>query len=531
MSQTRTDVATYRVIWEPQPGPQTSLLSCPVEEVFFGGARGGGKSDAMLGDFASHADEFGSDAVGLIIRRELTQLKELIERSKELYGPLGAVFNVQDKMWKFPNSARLTFAYIDNDDDASKYQGSAFSRIYVEEMGNFPSPAPIFKLMACLRSSNPKVRIGFRATGNPGGPGHLWIKRRYIEPARPLQVIKDSFANPFTGETIIRERVFIPSKVTDNKYTNNAGYIARLQMVGNAKLVEAWLNGNWDLVEGAFFDEWDQSKHIVDQFIVPNHWTRFCSMDWGSAKPFSVGWWAIVPDAMDNTVPLFPSSHNPKYAYQNNLPRGAIVRYREWYGCQTDVDGQSLHNNTGLKLTIEQFAEGIKHRERNEPVNENNRPRMTYRVADPSIFKEDGGPSFGERMAADPYFQFWKPADNSRLSRRGAMGGWDMVRQRLLGEDGEPMIYFFPNCLDAIRTLPALQHDRDNPEDVDTDGEDHAPDEIRYACMSRPYSRLDKNVPKSRMTIGVSDSSIEIHDAVEDFPKLRTIKFAPLKRI
>src|SRR5882762_4303608 len=135
----RTD-ERYRVVWEPQAGPQTLLLTCPVFEVFFGGARGGGKSDGMLGDFASHADLFGADAIGLVIRRELTQLKELIERSKQIYRPLGAVWHVSEKMWRFPNGARLTFAYVDNDDDADKYQGSAFSRIYVEEIGNFPSP-------------------------------------------------------------------------------------------------------------------------------------------------------------------------------------------------------------------------------------------------------------------------------------------------------------------------------------------------------------------------------------------------------
>ena len=214
----RTQAATYNVVWAPLVGPQTWLLSCPIFEVFFGGARGGGKSDGMLGDFASHADEFGEWAIGLIIRRELTQLKELIERSKQIYRPLGAEWNVQEKMWRFPNGARLTFAYIDNDDDADRYQGSSFSRVYVEEIGNFPSPVPIFKLMACIRSANPAVRCGFRATGNPGGIGHLWLKQRYIMPApRGMQIIKSKFINPFTKEEFEQERVFIPSKVTDNK--------------------------------------------------------------------------------------------------------------------------------------------------------------------------------------------------------------------------------------------------------------------------------------------------------------------------
>lgn len=531
MASPALDETKYRIVWSPQPGPQEWLLSCPIFEIFFGGARGGGKSDGMLGDFASHADEFGEDAIGLIIRRELTQLKELIERSKQIYGLLGAVWHVGEKMWRFPNGARLTFAYIDNDDDADKYQGHSYSRVYVEELGNFPSPTPILKLMACIRSSNPAVRCGFRATGNPGGPGHLWIKQRYIMPApRGMQVIKSKYVNPFTKEEFGQERVFIPSKVTDNKYNNNPQYIARLQMVGNARLVEAWLLGNWDIIEGAFFDEWDERRHVIPQFIIPAHWTRFTSMDWGSAKPFSIGWWAIVPDKFDMMPELRPSEYDPKYAYKNNLPRGALVRYREWYGCQVDENGVSMHNNVGLKLTIGQMASGIAERERFEPKNELDRAKIAYRVAGLDLFKEEGGPSLAERMAEAPYFQYWQRCDNARVSRKGAIGGWDMVRNRLIGHDGEPMIYFFPNCVDGIRTLPALQHDKDNIEDVDSDGEDHAPDEIRYACMSRPYTRADDDPGKGRIMSVGAGNELQIKDVMGDFEEKRDAKFIPYKR-
>jgi hypothetical protein len=433
-------------------------------------------------------------------------------------------------MWRFPNGARLTFAYIDNDDDADKYQGHSYSRVYVEEMGNFPSPAPIFKLMATIRSANPDVICGFRATGNPGGPGHLWIKQRYIMPApQGLKRIISKFTNPFTQEEISIERVFIPSKVTDNKYNNNPQYIARLQLVGGEKLVKAWLLGNWDLIEGAFFDEWNENKHVIKQFIIPPHWTRFASMDWGSAKPFSVGWWAIVPDKFESPIHLLPSNHSPKYAYKNDLPRGAIVRYREWYGCQVDGEGQSLHCNVGLKLTVQQLAQGIAEREAKEPRNDNDRPNLAYRTADPSIFKEEGGPSLAERMSVTPYHQFWQPADNKRVGKLGAMGGWDMVRHRLVGEEGEPMIYFFENCIDSIRTLPALQHDKANMEDVDSDGEDHAPDEIRYACMSRPYIRT--NDDKQKFITEFKSNEIIIRDNVEDFQITNKSKFSPSRRI
>lgn len=135
------------VVWEPQPR-QALLISCPVFETLFGGARGGGKSDGVLGEFAAHADQYGANAIGLCVRRERTQLQELIERSRIIYTAIGAKFNEVDKMWRFPNNARLRFAYLENDSDALSYQGHSYTRVYIEEMGTFPNPDPIFKLMA-----------------------------------------------------------------------------------------------------------------------------------------------------------------------------------------------------------------------------------------------------------------------------------------------------------------------------------------------------------------------------------------------
>jgi hypothetical protein len=511
-------VVRQNVVWEPQKGPQTWFLQCPVFEIFLGGARGGGKTDSIIGDFASHADLYGADAIGLCIRRERTQLKELIERSRQVYTPIGAKYTSTDSMWRFPNGSRLTFAYLENDGDAEAYQGHSYSRLYVEELGNFPRPEPIFKLMACVRSANPNVKVGFRATGNPGGPGHSWIKRRYIDPApRGMKVLKNKFKNPFTGEEVYLDRVFIPSRVTDNKYTNNSEYIARLKMSGGPKLVRAWLLGDWTYIEGAFFDEWNQDLHVIPQFIIPPHWTRFVSMDWGSAHPFSVGWWAIVPERFESElVAVGDASENSRFMYQNNLPRGALVRYREWYGCQVDADGNSMHNNVGLKLDIEELAEGIMKREKREPRDSNGRARLAYRVAGKDLFKHEGGPSLAERMAASPFFQFWQPADNARVSKKGAVGGWDMMRHRLKGEDGYPMMYFFENCVDAIRTIPMMQHDPDNIEDVQTESEDHCPDEIRYACTSRPYTRLmETKGPDRILSIG-NTNQVVIDDVMDD---------------
>lgn len=500
------------IIWAPQPGPQSWLVQCPVFETLFGGARGGGKSDGVLGEFAIHADQYGVNAIGLCVRRERTQLRELIERSRVLYKPLGARFNEVDKMWRFPNGARLAFAYLENDNDAMSYQGHSYSRVYVEEMGTFPNPDPIFKLIATLRSGA-GVPCRFIATANPGGPGHLWIKQRYIDPA-PLgmKVMTSTFVNPFTKEELVKERIFIPSKVTDNKYTNTSEYIGNLYLSANNKeeIVKAWLLGDWNVLLGAYFQEWNTQAHVIRQFTPPRHWTRFMSMDWGSSKPFSVGWWAVVPDEFDPHLEVYPNQWqlwDNQRSQKALLPKNAIIRYKEWYG--------ALSANVGMKLTAEEVAAGINRLERDEPKNENGRPRIAYRVVDPSMFKQDGGPSIEERMGAKPYYLSLMRGDNARVARIGSVGGWDQLRSRLKGEDGKPMIYFMDNCKDAIRTLPALQHDVLKIEDVDSSGEDHAPDEIRYACMSRPYSRTsDDDLLKS--ILRKRDNGLVLRDMLEN---------------
>ena len=444
----------YNVIWRPQEGPQVHLITCPVFEVFFGGARGGGKTDGMLGEWIRHAEDHGPNAIGLMIRRERTQLIETIERSHQIFGRLeGWQWKEQDKMWRSDRGARLRFAYLERDADAEAYQGHSYTRIYVEELTNFPDPKPVMKLMATLRSGA-GVPCGFRATGNPGGPGHQWVKARYIDPdPRGYQVITESFKNPWTNETVTRERVFIPSKLNQNKYLG-AEYVANLQMAGNEALVKAWLEGDWSVIEGAFFDCWSNERHVIKPFVIPDDWLRFRSADWGSAAPFSVGWWAVVGDS-DNAL---------------RLPRGALVRYREWYGASAP--------NVGLKLTAEEVARGIRAKEAGDTI--------AYGVLDPAAFAVDGGPSIAERMMKEGVS--FRRADNKRVTQRGAMGGWDQMRARMKGgEDERPMLYVFDTCKDFIRTVPALQHDPDKPEDLDTDAEDHVADEARYACMSRPW--------------------------------------------
>lgn len=442
------------VAWAAQPGPQSALIACPVFEVFFGGARGGGKTDGVLGDWISHSDLYGENAIGLMVRRERTQLVETIERSRQVFRPLGGVFHEQEKMWRMPGGGRLRFAYLERDSDADNYQGHNYTRVYVEEAGTFPDPKPIQKLKATLRSGA-GVPCGMRLTGNPGGPGHQWLKQRFIDPAPAgMKVLTEHFRNPFTGEVTARERVYIPSRLTDNKYLGS-DYVANLQQAGSETLVRAWLEGDWSIVEGAFFDCWSL-RNVIRPFPIPEDWTRIRSMDWGFAKPFSVGWWAVATDSYDTGETI--------------IPRGAMVRYREWYGCTGTP-------NVGLRMMAGDVALGIKERERGE--------KIARAVIDPAAFTANGGPSIVEDMER-AYRCNWTPADNARVARNGAIGGWNEMRSRIKGDGEKPMLFVFSTCKDFIRTVPALQHDPNRAEDIDTTAEDHAADEARYAVMARP---------------------------------------------
>jgi hypothetical protein len=303
------------------------------------------------------------------------------------------------------------------------------------------------------------VPIQLILTANPGGPGQQWIRRRYIDPA------------PMGRTPLIRKLpngsehhyVYIPSRVQDNAIllSNDPTYIDRLYLVGSTALVRAWLDGDWSVVTGAFFDCWSPMKHILRPFTIPRHWTRFTSFDWGSAKPFSHGWWAVS------------DGHHVDDRW---LPAGAMVRYREWYGAKGP--------NAGLGMATGDIANGIAKREAGEKID--------YRVADPACWKVDGGPSHAEQLAQPPHRLIFRRADNSRVT------GWTQMRDRMMGQDGDPMLFVFSTCIDFIRTVPALQHDITHAEDVDTDGEDHAGDDARYACMSRPWTRKPEVVTPIR---------------------------------
>ncbi len=443
------------IAWRPQPGPQHALIDCPLPLVFFGGARGGGKTDGVLGKWGHKAKLYGSAFNAIGFRRTTVSFEDAVERAREIYLPVGAKFKMAGgrPTFLFPGGGRVGFRYLETVNDANEYQGRNLTDAWIEEAGQYPAPDPIFRLFGCLRSAE-GVPIQMILTANPGGAGQHWLRDMFhLHPFPKCPTVLEIEIN----EGRIRAAV-IPSRIGDNRVmlANDPGYLDRLRMVGSAELVRAWLEGDWSAIEGAFFSEWKEAKHVIRPFDIPGDWLRFRSMDWGFAAPFSVGWWAVAGDD-------FNGDEN------STIPRGALVRYREWYGASGP--------QKGIRLTAEEVAAGILERDDGD--------KFAYSVLDPSAFAQTSGPSIAERMLmAGTTF---KPADNKRVAREGAIGGWDQMRSRLRGIDGAPMLYCFETCRDSIRTIPVLQHDPMKAEDLDTEAEDHAADEWRYACMSRPW--------------------------------------------
>lgn len=461
------DQGGSRLTIRPQPGPQTALLTCPIEDIFFGGARGGGKTYGMLLDWIEHAQVYGRFAVGVFFRRIYKNLEEVIAEAHRIFPSFGGRWDRSSETYVFRTGAmagaRLKFRHLLDSKAAEAYQGHAYTWVCVEEMTQWPSADAIDMVGGTLRSAH-GVRCVFRATGNPGGPGHNWVKARYISPApQGYKILTDAE----TGE----RRVFIPSRLEDNRILMDSDptYEARLRRTGTAALVKAWRYGDWDIVAGGFFDDlWTPARHVLQPFPIPGQWSRRRSFDWGSAKPASLGMWAIT----DGSQPVAPGRALPWF------PRGSMIRFGEWYAAEKDASGL-VKPNVGLRLSNQTMGAEIAERSRFY--------NWTGDVADPSIFTEQGGPAIyaqlQEGARAKAHVLSWSKADNNRVA------GWQRVRDMLeaaaIGDMESPGLFVFETCVDFIRTFPVLQADKSKPDDVDSDGEDHIGDETRYAVMSR----------------------------------------------
>lgn len=440
---------------------QLSFITSVVRETLFGGSRGGGKTFAVILDWTIHAETYERNARGIVFRRSLVELDDFIEVAKDVLGAAGHKWQEQKKQFVSPKGAILRCRYLENDADATLYQGHAYTRVYVEEIGNFPNEAPIKKLMAILRSAH-GVPCQFKATANPGGAGHSWVKGRWIDPV--------AANTPFSVDGGKIYRVYIPARLTDNPHllVNDPGYIDMLKQAGDEELVKAWLDGDWDVVVGQYFKEFNRVRHVIPTVELPSNWTvRYRAMDWGSARPYACYWLAVADG-------------DPITGVDRVIPRGALVAYREVYGW----NGQA---NQGTRETAKQVGDRIVQAELDFRIVQEN---LGLCKIDPATFANNGGPSIAETMARDSGL-WWTRADNRRVAQLGANGGWDQVRARLRGEEEDgsrPMIFFMDCCRHLIRTLPTLPADANKPDDVDTAAEDHAADAIRYGCMARPYT-------------------------------------------
>jgi hypothetical protein len=448
---------TPEVVWQPQP-KQHALISCPVEDVLFGGARGGGKSDGLLGDWMSHADYYGRHARGLLVRQAYKpDLEELIHRSQELFPRVGAYWRQTSHSWHWPNGATLLLRAIRRREQALQYQGHSYTWIGPDELTKWPTSDVLDILWATLRSAH-GVPCVFRATANPGGVGHNWVKARYIDPAPPLTPF---WAEVKVGDMTARvQRVFIPSRLEDNPalMTHDPQYWQRVVLAsgGRADLLKAWRWGIWDIVAGGMFDDlWRPQVHILEPFKILAGWRVDRSHDWGSSKPFCTLWHAM--------------SNGDALPDGRRWPRGTLFVIAEDYGW----NGKP---NEGIRATATQIAERVKRAE----------TAMGYRVvpgpADDPIFTVTNGQS----MAADmeKVGVRWEHPSKGPGSR---VAGWLKIRELLEASLQQPIeapgLFVFATCRHLIRTLPVLPRDETNADDVDTEAEDHAPDALRLRVL------------------------------------------------
>lgn len=441
------------VIFKPNPGPQTDFLAASEDEVFYGGARGGGKSYAMLVDPLRDCDKREHRA--LILRKTMPELRDIIAKTHHLYPKAfpGAKWREQDKLWIFPSGARIEFGYADNALDALRYQGQAYSWIGVDELPQYPDPEIWHMLRGSLRRTDPRITPYMRATGNPGNVGSLWVKEMFIDAAPPnttfIEEVK--FETPKGPQITKITRRYIPATVWDNPFlTFDEKYVTMLATLPE-HMRRQWLEGDWTVFENAAFPEFRLDTHVVEPFEIPDGWTRIRGADWGYASPHCVLWAAVDWD-------------------------GNMYVYREKYG-------------TGE--TADVFAGRVMDLDRGE--------RIKYGVLDSSAWSNRGdtSPSPAETMAK--HGLKWRPADRSPNSR---VNGKLEVHRRFATDPGSerPRLVVFSNCRNLIRTLPMLPLDENNMEDVDTDAEDHAYDALRYLCMSRPVSQKRRDWNEFNLT-------------------------------
>ena len=425
-----------KVVFSANEGPQTDFLAADEKDVLYGGAAGGGKSYAMLVDPLRYAHKKAHRA--LILRRSMPELREMIDKSRELYPQAfpGAKFREVEKLWNFPSGAKIEFGFLERDADVYRYQGQAYSWIGFDEITHLPTEFSWNYLASRLRTTDPEIKTYLRCTANPGGSGAHWVKKRYIEPSESNK--------SFLGEDGLT-RKFIPAKLQDNPYLAKDGVYE--QMLKSLPPIQRrqLLEGNWEVAEGAAFVEFDPIKHIVTPFQIPIHWERVKGVDYGYAAESCCLWGAI------------------------DINDGTLIIYRELY--QKGLTGEELGSIIG-NMELED-------------------PFSVPGVLDTAAWARTGttGPTVGEALI--------KAGHKLRRADKNRIQGKIQIHEFLkVKENGRPRLQIFNSCPNLIRELQSIPLSKTNPEDVDTHASDHAYDALRYLIMSRP--RVDSPLERIR---------------------------------
>lgn len=462
----------------PQP-KQAVLHSTQARQVFYGGAAGGAKSHALRWDAITFCLQ-NPKMDAYLFRRTKGELEDnhIRKIKDEIPTELGGYSERRERM-EFYNGSGINFCYCEAEKDVTRYQGAEMHWLGVDEASHLTEyQLTYLRGRVRLGSWQPLEaqrhllpRIVFAS--NPGGPGHQFLKRTFIEPSTPMAYFYDrTMANEKDPEDKGWLSIFIPSKMSDNKYLekNYAGQFAALPPEQRKALTE----GDWDVVAGAALHNLSRDRHLLRPFVPPRHWTRFMAMDWGTARPFSVGYYCVSDGALLVAKGTYPD---------RNLPAGSVIRYAEYYGC----DGRPNH---GIRLSGAQVAHEILKRE--EARNES---PLDYRVGDYAMWSQHDGPSVKESM-----FRASDGRINLRQSKKDRKAGYAEVISRLAGNpdflksgsEWDPMFFVTANCIHFWRTVPPLVLDEtDMDKGPNTNQEDHIYDEVVYALMSRPFTSTE----------------------------------------
>ena len=476
------------VVWAPQKGSQELFLSCPLFEVLLAGNRGGGKTDALVMDFAQFVGKgFGEAWRGTLFRQTYDQLRDVIAKTKRWYPKIWELgkevnYNRNEHFWEWSTGEILYLRQYERDDDYDKYHGHEYPWIGWEELTTWASDIGYRRMMSLCRSTVEGMPRHYRATTNPYGPGLTWVKDRFKLPSHFNKVIEGELDVDLGKK--LPPRVAIESLLQENLILLKAepDYDVKIaQAARNEAEKDAWLNNNWDVAAGSMFhDVWDNRYNLVQPFEIPSSWRVDRSFDWGSSKPFSVGWWA----QSDGTDYLGADGR------WHATVRGDLFRIHEWYGWTGKAD-------TGKRMLATDVARGIRLREMNTPVL---RPlKVRPGPADSSIYTSEDGPTIADKMKKAIRLDDgrkvpgvkWKPADKSAGSRKN---GWETMRDMMKAahpnKSGnpreEPGLFVFSTCYDGfLRTVLVLPRDEKDPDDCNTKAEDHAADEARYRVRAK----------------------------------------------